>query len=77
MYLSLLNALFKSDTLRPSISLACLTGIMPIVRDRVQSKLNNFSEYTILDAGQLSEYMGFTSGEVRQLCRRYGMDYGL
>ncbi len=74
-YLALLNSLFKSATLRPAISLAYLTGIMPIVRDRVQSKLNNFSEYTILDAGELAEYVGFTADEVKELCRRYDMDY--
>ena len=49
-YLSFLNGLFKSDTLRPAISLAYLTGILPVVRDKIQSKLNNFREYTILDA---------------------------
>ncbi len=74
-YLALLNSLFKSSTLRPAISLAYLTGIMPIVRDRVQSKLNNFSEYTILDAGELAEYVGFTADEVKELCRQYDMDY--
>ncbi|MCR4892641.1 MAG: AAA family ATPase [Lachnospiraceae bacterium] len=74
-YLALLNSLFKSDTLRPAISLAYLTGIMPIVRDRVQSKLNNFSEYTILDSGELAEYVGFTADEVKELCRQYDMDY--
>ncbi len=74
-YLKLLNALFKSDTLRPAVSLAYLTGILPIVRDRIQSKLNNFMEYTILDAGELAEYVGFTADEVKELCRRYDMDY--
>ena len=39
-YLSFLNGLFKSDTLRPAISLAYLTGILPVVRDKIQSKLN-------------------------------------
>ena len=41
-YLSFLNGLFKSDTVRPAIALAYLTGILPIVRDKMQSKLNNF-----------------------------------
>ncbi len=74
-YLKLLNALFKSDTLRPAISLAYLTGILPIVRDKIQSKLNNFREYTILDALELSEYVGFTAEEVEALCKEYHMDY--
>ncbi len=74
-YLKLLNGLFKSSTLRPAISLAYLTGILPIARDRIQSRLNNFSEYTILDAGELAEYMGFTAEEVKRLCRQYDMDF--
>ena len=74
-FLSFLNGLFKSDTLRPAISLAYLTGILPIVRDKIQSKLNNFREYTILDAKELSEFVGFIPQEVEDLCRQWGMDY--
>ena len=74
-YLDLLNGLFKSDTVRPAIALAYLTGILPIVRDRVQSKLNNFEEYTILNADKLAEYIGFTGDEVRELCKKYNADF--
>ena len=74
-YLDFLNGLFKSNTLRPAIALAYLTGILPVVRDRIQSKLNNFREYTILDAGKLAEYIGFTADEVKALCAKYNVDY--
>ncbi|MBP5609009.1 MAG: AAA family ATPase [Lachnospiraceae bacterium] len=74
-FLSFLNGLFKSDTLRPAISLAYLTGILPIVRDKIQSKLNNFMEYTILDAKELTEFVGFIPEEVKALCEEWGMDY--
>lgn len=74
-YLSFLNALFKNNTLRPAVSLAYITGILPVVRDRIQSKLNNFEEYTILDADGLAEYVGFTAAEVQDLCREYKVDY--
>ncbi|MCR4908591.1 MAG: ATP-binding protein [Lachnospiraceae bacterium] len=74
-YLSFLNGLFKSATLRPAISLAYLTGILPIVRDKIQSKLNNFREYTILDSLELAQFVGFTDDEVRGLCNEYGVDY--
>lgn len=74
-FLSFLNGLFKNDTLRPAISLAYLTGILPIVRDRVQSKLNNFMEYTFLDAMELAEFVGFTSMEVKKLCQDYHIDF--
>lgn len=74
-YLSFLNGLFKSDTLRPAISLAYLTGILPVVRDKVQSKLNNFEEYTILDAEDMAEFVGFTGEEVEELCNINGIDF--
>ena len=49
-YLQFLNAMFKNSTLSPAISLAYLTGILPIVRDKIQSKLNLFDEYSMTDA---------------------------
>ena len=74
-FLSFLNGLFKSDTLRPAISLAYLTGILPIVRDKVQSKLNNFREYTFLSPGKFAPHIGFTTDEVRALCEEYNVDF--
>ena len=74
-YLEFLNGLFKSNTLKPAIALAYLTGILPIVRDRVQSKLNNFEEYTILNSYNLAEFVGFTEKEVKPLCKKYKVDY--
>lgn len=74
-YLDLLNGLFKSDTLSPAIALAYLTGILPIIRDKVQSKLNNFDEYTVLNAYNLAEYIGFTEAEVKELCSKYDVDF--
>lgn len=74
-YMAFLNGLFKNNTLRPAISLAYITGILPVVRDKVQSKLNNFREYTILDARELAGAVGFTAEEVQGLCRLYGVDY--
>ena len=74
-FLSFLNGLFKSNTLRPAISLAYLTGILPIVRDKVQSKLNNFREYTFLNPGKFANHLGFTDEEVRKLCEQYNVDY--
>ncbi|MBR0173857.1 MAG: AAA family ATPase [Lachnospiraceae bacterium] len=74
-FLSFLNGLFKSDTLRPAISLAYLTGILPVIRDRIQSKLNNFEEYTILNARELAEFVGFTTEEVKDLCEAWHVDF--
>ncbi len=74
-YLGFLNGLFKSNILRPAIALAYLTGILPVVRDKIQSKLNNFQEYTIMDAEELEEFVGFTGEEVESLCKEYGVDF--
>ena len=74
-YLQFLNGLFKNDTLRPAISLAYITGILPVIRDKVQSKLNNFEEYTILDAMELAEFVGFTDEEVTALCDKYQINH--
>ena len=74
-YLSFLNGLFKDTTLRPAIALAYITGIMPIVRDKVQSKLNEFSEYTMLRPRQFAGMIGFTEEEVKDLCEKYHVDF--
>ena len=74
-YLSFLNGLFKNADLSPAISLAYLTGILPIVRDKIQSKLNLFTEYSMTNPMNLAEFVGFTAEETKGLCEQYGMDY--
>ena len=74
-YLEFLNAMFKNSTLSPAISLAYLTGILPIVRDQIQSKLNLFTEYSMTNPMKLAEFVGFTAEETKGLCEQYGMDY--
>ncbi len=74
-YLAFLNAMFKSNIIKPAISLAYLTGILPIVREKIQSKLNVFKEYTMVDSYNLSEFVGFTDEEVKALCESHGMDF--
>lgn len=74
-YLEFLRSLCKNDTMRDSVALCYLTGILPIKRYRTQSALNNFDEYTMLDPGELAPFVGFTEPEVRQLCALRGMDF--
>ncbi|MCQ2315009.1 MAG: AAA family ATPase, partial [Bacteroidales bacterium] len=74
-YLDFLNGMFKNADLSPAISLAYLTGILPIVRDKIQSKLNLFTEFSMTNAGCLTEFVGFTAEETKGLCEQYGMDY--
>ena len=75
IYLAFLNSLFKNAELRPAISLAYLTGILPIVRDKIQSKLNTFDEITMLHPARFAEFTGFTADEARALCEDYGCDF--
>ncbi|MDY5930569.1 MAG: AAA family ATPase [Candidatus Ornithospirochaeta sp.] len=74
-YLGLLVSLFKGAEVNVAIALAYLTGIMPIVKDVVQSKLNNFTEYTMLDAMDMAPFMGFTTEEVEGLCKEHGFPF--
>ncbi len=74
-YIDFLRSLFKGAEATGYIALAYLTGILPIVREKTQSALNNFDEYTMLNPGPLSPYFGFTGDEVRSLCDKYSQDY--
>ncbi len=74
-YLGFLNSLFKNAELKPAITLAYLTGILPIMKDKIQSKLNTFDPITMLSADGFAEFTGFTEEEVRALCERYGRDF--
>ena len=74
-YISFLRGLFKGTEPSKYIALAYLTGILPIKRERTQSALNNFNEYTILDAGPFAKYVGFTEDEVKALSQKYNVSF--
>jgi hypothetical protein len=74
-YVNFLRGMFKSGQSAAFIELAYLTGILPIKRYNSESALNNFTEFTMLDPGVLSEYIGFTEDEVKRLCQKYDMNF--
>ena len=75
-YRSFLNSLFKNNELSPAIALAYITGILPMISDKVQSKLNNFNiQSTMLMPWGFEEYFGFTKEETEALCNEYGMNF--
>ena len=74
-YINFLRAMFKGTEPTKYIQLAYLTGILPIKKEKTQSALNNFDEFTMLDAGVMAPYIGFTETEVKDLCERYHRDF--
>lgn len=66
-YIGFLRGLFKGTEPTKYIQLAYLTGILPIKKEKTQSALNNFDEFTMLSAKKLAPYIGFTEDEVRRL----------
>lgn len=73
-YINFLRGLFKGTEPTKFIYLAYLTGILPIKKIKTQSALNNFDEFTMLDASILAPFVGFTEEEVRDLCEKYHKD---
>lgn len=74
-YINFLRGLFKGTEPTRFIQLAYLTGILPIKKVKTQSALNNFDEFTMLDASILAPYIGFTEEEVSHLCAEYGRNF--
>lgn len=74
-YLTFLGAMYKGTESDLFIKLAYMTGILPIKQYDVQSKMNNFDEYTMLQPSPLTEFIGFTENEVKDICEKYNMDF--
>lgn len=73
-YINLLRDWFKNTELLPVFAMVYMTGIFPVKRYGTQSALNNFKEYTMLDAAPLEEFVGFTEAETMALYEEYDMD---
>ena len=73
--INFLSDLFKGMESTKYIQLAYMTGILSVKREKTQSALNNFDEYTMLSARKFAPYVGFTEKEVKGLCEEYHKDY--
>ncbi|MBQ0056713.1 MAG: AAA family ATPase [Bacteroidales bacterium] len=71
-YVMFLRRLFKTDDSDLVFAGAYITGILPIVKYKTESALNNFWEYSMVDPGELAPYFGFTRDEVETLCLQHG-----
>lgn len=74
-YLNFLRGMFKGTEPTKYIQLAYLTGILPFRKDKSQSAVNNLKQYSMLSAGPLAPYVGFTEDEVKALCEKYNRDF--
>ena len=74
-YIDFLRGMFKGIMPTSYIALAYMTGILPIKKIRTESALNNFDEFTMIDASSMAPYIGFTEEEVRKLCQTYQVDF--
>lgn len=72
-YLDFLRDMLKD---KAYIHLVYMTGILPIKKYGTHSALNMFDEFSMIDAGPLATYVGFTSEEVASLCEKYNMEMG-
>ncbi len=74
-YIDFLRSIFKGVEPSRYVALAYMTGILPIKRERTQSALNNFDEYTMVNPGPFAEYVGFTEEEVKALSDKYSVSF--
>ncbi|WP_455503700.1 AAA family ATPase [Blautia sp.] len=72
LYLDFLRAWLKD---KEYVALAYMTGILPVKKYGSHSALNMFTEYSMTNPGNLSEYFGFTEHEVELLCGEYNMSF--
>ena len=70
-YLDFLRDFLKD---KEYIHLAYMTGILPIKKYGTHSALNMFSEFSMTNPRQLTEFVGFTESEVEELCQKYSMN---
>lgn len=75
LYVDWLRRMFKSTDAIRIFAGVYLTGILPIKKYKTQSALNNFTEYSMVNPGQLAGFFGFTKTEVQALCKKHNMDF--
>ena len=73
-YLDFLRDLLKD---KAYVSLAYMTGILPIKKYGTHSALNMFDEYSMTSPKNFAEFIGFTEEEVKILCEEYQSDFDI
>ncbi|WP_294156197.1 AAA family ATPase [uncultured Clostridium sp.] len=69
-----IRSLFESSLkTNPSLEFAVITGCLRISKESIFTGLNNLKIISILNT-RYDEYFGFTSEEVKKICKYYNMD---
>ena len=77
-YLEFLRSLFKNSGATDKIfAAAYMTGILPIKKDRSQSAISDFEEFSMIKPRKFGTYIGFTEEEVQTLCQDHDVDFGM
>ncbi len=74
-WLDFLRGLFKGTRTAGCLCGAFLTGILPLKKGGTSSSLADFTESTMVNPGELAAQLGFTTDEVRNVCRASGADF--
>jgi len=74
-YLDWLRRLFKGGLSMQVFAAVYMTGILPVKKYRMQSSMNNFTEYSMVEPRSMAQYFGFTKQEVKTLSDKHGMDF--
>ncbi len=72
LYLDFIRHLLKDQSY---VTLAYMTGILPIKKYGSHSALNMFDEFSMANPGPLGHFVGFTDEEVKNLCDIHHMDF--
>ena len=72
VYLDFLRDLLKD---KKYVSLAYMTGILPIKKYGTHSALNMFKEISMINPTPMEKFMGFTEEEVKKLCEDYQINF--
>lgn len=71
-YLTFLRNLLKDQSY---VAFAYMTGILPVKKYGIHSALNMFTEVSMTNTREYSEFTGFTESEVQALCKSYSMPF--
>ena len=74
-YLNWLRRMFKGGQTMHVFAAVYMTGILPVKKYNMQSSMNNFLEYSMVEPGDMAQFFGFTKDEVQRLVSKQGLDF--